>query len=149
LRVVVVEHARLSVVLLRNADDVADHLGFNDAGFGVTARFGEETGHVAVLLFTGLLGVLLGLDGEVETGLETGVEAPVALLFSGPRLLVLVSAVEEILAPGDTTSEEVVVGETVEGGEEDTAPEDPTHLPDHPHVGFTHVVHDMEHHSCF
>jgi len=111
----VVENTWGSVMLLSNGTDGADVLGLSEAGLVVSGVLGAETGNITVLLFASLVGVFLGLDGEVVLNLVTRSETPVSALRLSPLDLLLLSSTEEVSSPGSAATEVVPVSVTVDG----------------------------------
>ena len=94
----------------------------------------------------GLSLILSGLKGEFVGWLVPWLITPVANKRLSVLLLFGLGSTEEVLPPGHSPIQEVPVCVTIERCRADEAPEYPPHLPDHPHVSFSHVVRDVEHH---
>ena len=90
--------------------------------------------------------ILLVFEREVVDWVVSWLVTPVGAQVL--RLLLLVSLVttEIMVSVGHTPAEEVPVRATVERGHADAAPEDPTHLTDHPDISLSHIVRDVKHH---
>lgn len=147
LRDVVIEGAWLSVVLQGDRDDGSHILRLNSALLLVKGRVNVvETRSVLEVLFSGLAVVLDLLKREVVDGLVSGAVTPVGSEALGLLALLILSLASEPLLPGHSSAVVVPVHVSIDGDEGNSAPEDPTHLPDHPHVGLTHVVSHVEHH---
>lgn len=115
-RVVVVEGARDSVMLSQDHDRVTDMLGLLKLLLTVDhTGLGVKTGQVLHGLFATLVSVLLGLDREGILGLVTRVETPVGSKSLSSNHLLVLSATEEVIAPGSTSTEVVPVSVTVDG----------------------------------
>lgn len=149
LLVVVIENTGLPVVLLGNWDEGSDFLGGHDAGHALLGLGETRSGHITEVLLSRLVGVFLWLNGEVVDGLVPRVETPIGALASSLLYPFISSSVVKCFSPGGTLAEEVPVGVSIKHDRTADGPEDPTHLPDHPSVGLTHVVLNMENHCCY
>ena len=148
LGVVVVEHASGAIVLLKNTLNHTHVPWLILAPLNVHVTLGAQPWMVHDLLHLGLAFVLSALHGKFVNWLIPGLITPVADEGLSMFLLFNLGSAEEVGLPGDSPVEVVPVGATVDGGGGDHAPQNPTHLADHPHVGLTHVIRNMKHHCC-
>lgn len=147
LRHVIVEGAWVSVMLDCNGDESSHLLRGVSTLLLVQSRVHVvKTRSVLEVFISGLTVVLDLLEGEVVNGFISRAITPVGSDSLCLLALLVLSLASEPLLPGNSSAVVVPVHVSVDGDEGDSAPEDPTHLPDHPHVGLTHVVSHVEHH---
>jgi len=146
LRCGIVERTWGSVMFTGDHDNRLNLGVSHQAHLLILGLMNANTGHIGVNLFRGLLGLRACLDRERKSSLITGTETPISTVGNSLGLLVLLGLARERILPGDTSAQVIPVEVTVEGDKRPGSPEDPTHFADHPGVGFTHVVSNMEHH---
>ena len=133
-------------MLLSYHDYRLDIVQLHDLVLFINVLSKSDSGCVPDGFLSGLLGILVGLDGEWKFGLKTRMVTPVTLHRLPVSLLLFLSSTEGRVIPGNSTSEVVPVNITVDGDETEDTPQNPSHFADHPDICLTHVVRDMEHH---
>lgn len=143
---VVVKGTWLSVVLTGNRDNSTDLLWLNKSDSSIIVAGSHNTRVVRNSLLSGLSLILGFLDGKIESGFEARLETPVCTELIGILSLFILSQARVVVLVGSSAAKEIPIEVTVHGYEAAQAPKHPTTLTDHPHVGLTHVICDMEHH---
>ena len=147
--VIVVEHSGLSVMLAHDCDKVTNLLRLNNVVVAIDhVRLCAHSRHIINGLFASLGRVLRSLNREGVLRLVTRVITPISslgLCLCHPFSL---SATEVVVPPGTSSTEVVPVGVTVDWNGSNDGPEYPSHLPDHPYIGLSHVVRNVEHHNA-
>ena len=145
----VVKRARLSIVLTSDHYDGLNVAMFHDSIALILGIVQTQTGHISDRLLSCLFSLLSCLDREVVLAFVARVVTPIGTLSLSCGLLVCLALARERVLPCDSSAQVVPVDVTVDGDEAEGAPEDPTHLADHPSVRLAHVVLDVEHHPFF
>jgi hypothetical protein len=148
LRHVVVEGSRCPVVLLYDVYHCPDFLGLCDAFALFAGIASHDSWMILKALLASLLCVLSCFDREVVGRLIARLETPVGSISVSLLFLIILSKPRVVILPGNSAGKEVPIEVTIKRDESAEAPKDPTSLTDHPYVGLTHVVRDVEHHLC-
>ena len=144
----IVKHSRLSVVLRGNSNNSSGFFGVDVPCHIFSWHNFPDSRGVFEVVFPTLLTVFILFKREVIDWLISGLITPVGSLYLCLLLLFIFSLPAEPVAPGNSSSQIIPISVSVNGDGEDSSPEDPTHLPDHPDISLSHIVCNMEHH-CF
>ena len=147
--VVIVEHTWLPVVFHHDLSESA-HISWGQlSSLLVHVSIWRQSWMVINFLNFGLSLIFLCLEREVVNWLVSWLVTPVGSECLGPIFLVIFGTAKEMISPSNSSSQEVPVTITIDRSHTNSTPEDPSHLPDHPHVSLSHVVCYVEHHFAY
>ena len=143
---IVVKCTWLTIMLHPDRENSSDIFGWHESPFDIHVSSWIQTRMIVHFFFGCLSCIFLYFQGKVVFWFIPLLITPISTGVFSLCLSFFLSTTEKMISPWCSPTQVVPISDSIKWNRNASTPEDPSALSNHPYVGLTHVIRNMEHH---